>query len=72
MERRIFLCKKEQVYIIKSYTHTYVVHFMKSGKDMEVHKSLVKSWYPDRKKKRPVPKAEPKKIKTNSQTSLDI
>lgn len=71
MERRIFLCKKEQVYIIKSYTHTYAVHFMKSGKDMEVHKSLVKTWYPDRtKKRRPVPKQLPKK--TNSQTSLDL
>lgn len=70
-KRRIFLCKGEQCYIIKSNVHTYNIHLMKANKDMEVHKSLVKTWHPNPQKKRSsTPKTKTKK--PNSQTSLDL
>jgi len=68
-QQRIFLCKGEQVAIIKSNTHTYNVRAVKSGIISEVYKSLVISWFPDTKTKRPV---APKKKNINPQTNLEL
>jgi len=65
-ERKIFLVDGKRCYIIKCYTHTAVVHLMKENRNMEVHQSYIKTWYPNRKPKvKKIPA-----VKVNPQTSL--
>ena len=44
MSYKVFLVSGKAVKILRSYTHTYRVRFIKSGKEMEVHKKYVISW----------------------------
>lgn len=63
---RIFLVGGEKVDIVKSFTHTYVVRYI-SGLEQEVHKSYVKSYYPNK----TIVKGKKKKPK-NNQTSFEF
>ena len=75
---KVLLVGGERVKIVQSYTHTYVVQFV-SGREQEVHRSIVKSYYPNRaksrKKKKVIkkPKLPNKKpMPKNNQTKLEF
>lgn len=62
---KIFLCKGERVTILQSFTHTYVVQMYLTKRTYNVHKSLVTSYYPNRKKKTSAnSKKKPQQIQT--------
>lgn len=48
---RIFVCGGKRVKIIKSFTHTYIVEYVKTGKQQEVKKCYVRSWTPKKTQK---------------------
>lgn len=70
-DSKILLVGKERVSIIKAYTHTYVVFFLKRKVQMEVAKQYVKTWVPKNKWK-PKKLAVKKEPKINIQTTLNF